>query len=321
MIAANNSCRVVVVGDPYQAIYGFRGATRDSMNIIKSNLQSISRTPVLKLPLHTTRRCPHSHVKIARQIVDHLSALESASLGTWKFISYEDFEHDRYTITQSDLVLCRRNAPIVRLCYGLIQCEMPAAIIGEDSIAEDMLSLIGAETTSCDALLLSLKEYEKQECAIAIRRALWQRLPFIKDFYRCLSFLTERSNSIDDLTQLIKRIFPKTISDPNVIRCSSVHRAKGLEANRVWIVGTELFFMPPEAKLDIYDDPTGWSFAEERNLLYVALTRAKHELVLVGSEFNPKAGLNLQQQQTIPKEKDEDDLSETLNKLTLNKLK
>ena len=60
----------------------------------------------------------------------------------------------------------------------------------------------------------------------------------------------------------------------NAVTLSTVHKAKGLEANRVAI------FLPNKLPLT-YKNQTKWQFEQEMNLKYVALTRAKKELIIV----------------------------------------
>lgn len=52
----------------------------------------------------------------------------------------------------------------------------------------------------------------------------------------------------------------------SAITLSSTHRAKGLEAERVWL---------------LRDTYLKWKGPEEENLLYVGITRSKHELIFV----------------------------------------
>lgn len=60
----------------------------------------------------------------------------------------------------------------------------------------------------------------------------------------------------------------------NAITVSTIHSAKGLEWDNVWLVGTGSTQMPhPRAQFES-------ELAEERRLLYVAVTRARHHLVL-----------------------------------------
>lgn len=53
--------RFFFVGDPMQAIYGFRGANSDSMERIAQRFSAVS------LPLSVTYRCPVLHVELARR--------------------------------------------------------------------------------------------------------------------------------------------------------------------------------------------------------------------------------------------------------------
>ena len=62
----------------------------------------------------------------------------------------------------------------------------------------------------------------------------------------------------------------------NVILLSSVHRAKGLESKRVFILHHELMPHPMAKSL--------WAKGQEENLKYVAITRAIQTLVWVRGE-------------------------------------
>ena len=57
------------------------------------------------------------------------------------------------------------------------------------------------------------------------------------------------------------------------IKLSSIHKAKGLESSRVFLLRTKDAPIPhPMAR-------TAWAQEQETNLLYVAITRAIDELV------------------------------------------
>ena len=82
--------------------------------------------------------------------------------------------------------------------------------------------------------------------------------------------------SIKDTTQLksyINRIF----SDENIenaVMLSTAHKSKGLEANRVMIL------LPDKLPLK-FPHQQKWQEIQEMNLKYVALTRARKELIFV----------------------------------------
>jgi superfamily I DNA/RNA helicase len=82
--------------------------------------------------------------------------------------------------------------------------------------------------------------------------------------------------SIKDTTQL-KTYINKIFSDENIenaVMLSTAHKSKGLEANRVMIL------LPNKLPLK-YPHQQRWQEVQEMNLKYVALTRARKELIFV----------------------------------------
>lgn len=61
----------------------------------------------------------------------------------------------------------------------------------------------------------------------------------------------------------------KDAAEPNVVRFSTMHRAKGLEFDQVLVLAPERYLGPPDET------------ADERRLLYVAITRAKRAAALI----------------------------------------
>ena len=96
-----------------------------------------------------------------------------------------------------------------------------------------------------------------------------KRLNFLK---RQLS-VQLNSNNLNDL---IKKIEYLVTDNEDAIKLSTIHKAKGLENNRVFILD---FNKLPIKK----DNQQAWEIKQEINLKYVALTRSKHTLYLVDS--------------------------------------
>lgn len=85
---------------------------------------------------------------------------------------------------------------------------------------------------------------------------------------------------VDHMTAMnaeIKRS-SKTISD--AITLSTIHRAKGLEYENVYIIGTVDGSIPHDYALDSYRNGDRIPLEEERRLLYVAVTRAQRNLFI-----------------------------------------
>lgn len=85
--------------------------------------------------------------------------------------------------------------------------------------------------------------------------------------------LTFNSKNIIQLTDYINRLFSD--DDAPVTLCT-VHKAKGLEADRGWIIEPNIMSASWKHQQD-------WQREQEHNLLYVALTRAKQNLFIVGN--------------------------------------
>ena len=76
----------------------------------------------------------------------------------------------------------------------------------------------------------------------------------------------------DEVPKEIEALFS---DDSSAVTLSSIHRAKGLEAARVFLLQTEDPFAESRQE---------WELAQEKNCLYVAYTRAKRELYLVSED-------------------------------------
>jgi superfamily I DNA/RNA helicase len=82
--------------------------------------------------------------------------------------------------------------------------------------------------------------------------------------------MSEGANSVAELMTRCETLFS---DDKSAVTLSTVHKAKGLEADNVYILRPEL--MPhPMAK-------TPEAIAQESNIEYVAVTRTKNKLVFV----------------------------------------
>jgi superfamily I DNA/RNA helicase len=103
----------------------------------------------------------------------------------------------------------------------------------------------------------------------------------LEDKVECLRTLiakcqSEGKHSLKDLEVLILGMFSDGNNNPNpnlVTLCSS-HKSKGLEWDRVFLLGRADFMPSPWATKE-------WMKVQESNLVYVSLTRAKRDLVEV----------------------------------------
>ena len=263
--------RIIVVGDSKQSIYGFRGADVGAMARIKEVLNAT------ELPLSICYRCPTSHLDLARMIVPSIENSPDAKVGEVLDIKEGAFFD---TLTAEDasktLVLSRTNASLVSYALRLISNGQKAVIKGRD-IGKGLVSLVKkfpkAETLYDLLNYLNgwkIKEIEKFE-----RRHHEAGIQAVEDKHACLLNVMDSCDTIQEVINKLENLF----SDDSVAGYvfSSVHRAKGLEAETVYILN-------PEKLPLVWKNQKAWEAEQEMNIRYVAVTRSKNKMVFVITE-------------------------------------
>ena len=274
MLAAAKGGRFVAVGDPKQAINGFCGADCNSFYKI-ANLDN-----TIELPLSVNYRCGKNMIALAQEIVPQIQAHEGAIDGIVETIT----KVDKNTFKPNDMVLCRTSAPLVGMCLKLITSGITAVVKGGD-IKESLLKLVDkAKTSSLNALLNYLsKEQEKlankiireTKCTYAEATASGRYVAFT-DRCNCIANIAEYTTSVKGVKDYIVKLFDD-YNTANAVVFSTAHKSKGLEADRV------LILLPNKLPL-VWKTQLDWQYEQELNLKYVALTRAKKELIFINIE-------------------------------------
>jgi superfamily I DNA/RNA helicase len=114
------------------------------------------------------------------------------------------------------------------------------------------------------------RESAKVQSIRASEAARQSRLDMIADQVATLDALSDGLAETAELEARITELFAEVRSA--AIMCSTVHRAKGLEAERVFVLTDTLYCNGKRHS------------EEESNIHYVALTRAKSTLVLVSDK-------------------------------------
>ncbi len=250
---------LIAVGDRYQSMYGFRGADANAVpNIVDGFGAEV-------LPLDTTYRNPECIVQLVNEKFPEISFEGTGKAGT---ISNLTYEQALIAYKPGDMVLCRTNAPLVPPVFELIRRGVKATIRGRN-IGEGLLSLIKKmKTDDISTLLRKLSEYKMAE--VEKLAAADKNPQSLMDKVETIVALCDGVSTVFDLENRINNIFSEKVEG---VVFSSIHRAKGLEAERVFIIGPDL--LPhPMAKKD-------WEKEQERNIEYVAITRTLRELIYV----------------------------------------
>ncbi len=336
--------RLILCGDPKQAIYGFAGADAESMKrmerelsghdsyvnlaknmpdeLVPSFMKGVLTPPrCIVLPLPVTRRCGKAIVKEANRYVKEFEAFETNPEGEvkrmrlnggksqkemmelcncpdWSTLessveleearlkcpSHQSEHEANYTgyVLAGHMVLCRTNAPLVKECFRFIKAGKKANIQGRD-VGKGLISTVGKlvgqrngafNLISVTELVGKLDDWLSKELGKenAKRNPNESKLDGIQDRYDCLMAFTDGANTSGEVIAKIESVFTDQKDSPG-IRLSSIHKAKGLEADKV-------FFLKPKKGMR-RDKMKPWELEQEDNLEYVAITRAIHELVYV----------------------------------------
>lgn len=271
--------RYAFFGDENQSIYNFAGADIESFRKLKNIPNTIS------LPLSISYRCAENIVKFAQNYVSTIEANDDGRKG-------EVVHHGKLEdIEDGDMVLCRNNAPLVRLYSDFIKMGKKCFIRGKDiginlirfldSVEEEELNVDLTKNGVFVQLYQNLFEIRNQEMILSgldeVTVMNSSKLTNRLDMIHTLETLSENINTKQELIAKIETIFSDKKKEG--IALSTIHKAKGLEANNVYIACPSL--MPSRSATQ------DWEKEQEHNLMYVAFTRAKNKLVFLdGSELD-----------------------------------
>lgn len=275
-----DNTRMMSVGDEKQCLYSFAGSDSDSFSVLKSMPNTVC------LPLSISYRCASKIVDFAKRIVPSIEPNNDGRIGE---IAY-DVKLDE--ICDGDMVLCRNNAPLIQAYNTFLKLGKKAHIRGKDigcnlktmikSTKQRLLNVDCREDGVFVRLyddLFTTRNKLMDKFGIDEETALkLQQVQNKIDSIKAIEILSEGLKTAEDVITRIDEIFPSR-SKKGGISLSTVHKAKGLEADNVYIICESL--MPSQsAKKE-------WEIKQEYNLMYVAYTRAKNKLGFVDeSDFD-----------------------------------
>ncbi len=258
--------RLMGVGDERQAIYGFRGADPES---IQNLCREISGR---LLPLSICYRCGKNIVKQAQSIVPEIEYWDQAPDGIVDSKKTDVFQKE---VTEGDYALCRTTAPLVSECLRLIRDGRKATVKGRD-IGAQITALIDKLSFENDRMIINdfIQRLDKYRIEQTQRLEAAERdaeVIVLNDKVDTIYAILESCDNVGAVKSKISQIFSDDTRS-GIIFCT-VHKSKGLEAPKIYILEPQL--MPhPSAKKE-------WQQKQEANLKYVAITRAMNELYWV----------------------------------------
>lgn len=289
---ANKNSDLCAIGDPNQAIYGFRGGDSKFFNSfsidypnaqiinLKNNYRSTntivnaSNQMINSFNIISKYDKPHDLINIHTAATDKaeaqfiISSIENL-IGGHSFFSIDSKrssgEESNYSFGDF-AILYRSSSQLKVLIEALEQSGMPFAKLSNDLLCDkksvrNLLSKLSDDKPLIDQLSELALEFSEDIDDYILKYLLNLSKSFIskEDFIHQVSLLSE----IDTLDKRADRISLMTL-----------HASKGLEFNCVFIVGLENGILPS------YLAKEAKEIEEEKRLLYVGMTRAKQKLFL-----------------------------------------
>lgn len=252
--------RLFAVGDPCQAIYGFRGAYANSMDLLQEKFS------MTVLTLSTSFRCPRAVVREAQWRAPHMNAPDWAEEGEVKSLITEWGVEN---LTADAVIICRNNAPIFSMAIRLLREGRYPQIVGND-IGKTLikaLGKLGEKNLPQEAAFQELAEYKRRR----LSKAREQARGAVEDFCSCMAVFLEKGDTLGAAISYADYLMNQT----GPIKMMTGHKSKGLEFDNIFILDRQL--------LRINED-TGGGKNQDKNLLYVMQTRAKKTLTYITSE-------------------------------------
>jgi hypothetical protein len=265
-IFSSQSSNKILVGDPYQSIYGFRNAV-DAMNKIET-----------EKTLDLTKS-----FRFGEQIADFANSILALRGESKQILGMKDSDLVYYgkpmvVKDENSAYIARYNSTLLRNCIEYISMYSFGNVFfagGFNSLRPDLLlDLYNLKINNGyyikDVMLASFKDYEEfKEVVTELNDIEWLgRAKLVEEY----------GNKLPGLITAIKKRETSDISLASKIY-STAHKSKGLEFNNVILAGDYYQTPMEEAKVPdkIYDRIKD-SMNEELHVFYVAATRAKNTL-------------------------------------------
>lgn len=248
----------IAVGDRFQSIYNFAGSLSNSFDMF------LEKDNVKEMPLDVCYRCSSSIIKYANNVYDIMEGFkeDEGSVGI--------IEDTVDSIKDNSLVICRNSAPLFNLYFRLIKRNRRCYINGKDIMGNLIKFLRKYEGHTVRSVAIEMG-YDKQKLdQDNSDEGKLKQFIFNENFNAFNTLKTQFSTPTDSIETLFTKLKLLFNSRDNAIVLCTIHKAKGLEADTVYILNENLI---PSSFANSSDQKK-----QEKNLKYVARTRAKNEM-------------------------------------------
>lgn len=280
--------RYVFIGDYRQAIYMFCGANAQAFNQIPKMF-----APMETFDLPVCYRCAKSHLRrVNKDFGIPILPRDNAPEGFIKTIEKDEIKN---YAQPGDLIASRKNKWLADCILSLAKNGIPVYMEDKAMVDDIKKIIIKAKCTSIRGLKTHLEKaitsyYDK------VKKLATKKAESVEDNEKKAEEVADATSKIDNinfLNAILKSYikagnslstttenFTKYVTNllnvvpsPDCVRICSVHKAKGLEAENVFVLN--------EGKIAYDFRQSKEQNVQEKNLSYISMTRAKNGLYLV----------------------------------------
>lgn len=287
---------ICVVGDPNQTIYSFSGASSSYLETFPSRFDNATVVQLVR-----NYRSTQEIVAMANRLTANVSSLEPLSsqgaLGTApairnyptvaaeaRHVAQQISDKLRQGISAKEIaVLYRINGQAEALENALAELKIEYQVRGGERFfsrpeIQSAIQAVRAEAAASNGKPLSQQVSDiarslgwrlQEPSEVGVEREKWEAL---NSFIQIIDELPVEATIADFAKELEERQRSQHEPQRAAVTLATIHAAKGLEWDVVYLVGVNEGYLP------ISYAKTAAQVAEERRLLYVGVTRARKEL-------------------------------------------
>jgi len=229
--------RIIAVGDPFQSIYGFRGAVQSGMRRLQE------RFAMTEADLSVSFRCPEVIVRSVHWRVPKMQWVK----GGGRAVRLRNPSSAGFV--DGSAIICRNNAPLFALGLRLLSSGRSISIAGSDIGPKviGILRRLGPETMNKETLLNAIESWRAEKISKQSTSA--------SDIADCMAIFAGFGETLGQAVAYADHLFEQK----GTLQLLTGHKAKGLEWPTVYHLDS---FLLGDSE-------------QELNLRYVISTRAK----------------------------------------------
>lgn len=308
-----DSEELCVVGDASQTIYTFAGARADFLTGFASRYPGAA---VIKL--ERSYRCTPQIVDLANRVIgpDALTLQSSRDAGALppvirQFddeVAEADWVAEQVSRRVADgvpaseiAVLVRMNAMTEEVERALAERRMPFVVRGSTrfwergEVRQAVTMMRGAAVSAgstgeqdlvatVHGVLAGIGWTAEPPTSMGAVRERWESWTALASLAQELANQSPDAGLVEFVQECVRRSESADAPSADAVTIASLHSAKGLEWDRVFIIGAT------DGVIPLVHASTPEEIAEERRLLYVGVTRARDELVLTWAQARNPGG-------------------------------